>query len=245
MRKIVIFALLVALSACSSYKTQEIKEENKISRFGFQSMQANISVSPDFPDFKQSFVADVQLSAYDSVALTAFGPFGITVGKLYATPDKFIFYNIFENTCLTGAPTSENFNKAVHINLSFADIIAFLRNEPTFEPEKYRKYEENEKQIIYTYSNVGKFAEFVVYSKEKNAIVQYQRKNAANELELNVFLENFKKFSGYNLASKLTFKFPSVDGSLIIELEKAEIDKPTAAPFQFKVPNSAKKYVID
>lgn len=245
MQKIIFLALLAIITACSSYKTQEIKVDNKISKQSFKNIQINMNVSPDFPEFSQNFSAAIKIAAYDSIALTAYGPFGITAGKLYADTSKFVFYNIFENNCLIGTPTSENFNKAMHINLSFSDIIAFLRNEPSFEPDKYRVYEENESQVVYTYSSVGKFAEFVVYSKEKNAITQYQRKNAANELELNVFLENVKKYSGHNLASKLVFKFPKINGTLTMELENVEIDKLDGSAFQFKLPNSAKKHILD
>lgn len=230
--------LLTLLASCSTTKNID-KAEVKIDRKEFSNMQFDANISTQFPDFNQTFMSQVKIAGHDSVSLTAFGPFGVTVAKLYANTDKFIFYNIFENSIYQGKPSSENLYKAAKINLSFRDLIGFLRGETPEHITDYKIYDENDEQTVYANKAADNSAEFIVVSKSMRSITQYQRKDKSNELELNVFLTDFKKYDGTNLASKIVFDFPKMNGKLTLELDKIELNKPYNGGFRFNYPSSA------
>ncbi len=242
---IIFFAIIIAFaSACSTTKNLD-KKENVYQKTQVRTMEIRASVSPKFPDFDQSFSAQMRLAGYDSVSLNALGPFGIALGKLYADDDKFIFYNAFENTVFRGKPNSENLYKAARINLSYRDLVAFIRSEMPGNLSLYEIYEDNDEQTTYIHKLGSEGAEFFVVSKSYKAVTHYQRKDKANQLELNVKLSNFEAIEGNYFAKKIQFEFPKLDGSLDINIEEIEINKPFGKEFKFSVPKSAKVISFD
>lgn len=236
--------LLIILTSCSSTKNATQTAENFRREYS-GNIVMKATISPQFPDFEQSFSADIRLAGYDSVSLNAIGPFGIALGKLYANNDNFVFYNVFENTVYTGRPSSENLYKAARINLSFQDLIAFLRCELPGNMADYKIYEENDKQIVYVNKIASQGAEFLAFSKEYKAITQYQRKDANNLMELNVSLSEFAQFDKTYFAKKITFDFPKIDGKLSVNIENIELNKQFGNDFRFSTPKSAKVKQFD
>ncbi len=56
--------------------------------------------------------ANIYVGGTDSVSMLVRGPLGITVGKLYANPQYFMFYNAFGSELLEGIPRAESIEKA-------------------------------------------------------------------------------------------------------------------------------------
>jgi hypothetical protein len=59
----------------------------------------------------------------DSIYLTIMGPFGIELAQSLVTSDRFIFYDVLENTAYTGDVTEDVLRNIFKINLSLTDLL--------------------------------------------------------------------------------------------------------------------------
>ncbi len=238
--RILLFILIaIVISSCKSTKTTtEFPMGKRLT--SIENMQFVAKINPRFPDFSQPFSARLKIANFDSLSMTATGPFGMAVGRLYADANNFIFHNIFENTIYQGKPNSENLSKAANLNLSFIDLLSLLRGEPPGDFSEFRLFNKKDEQLIYIRTKGNEFAEFVVISEKNNKLLQYQRKNQNDEVELNVFFSDFKRIDGIDIANKITLDFPIINGKMEIELENIELNKQLAGEFRFSIPNSAK-----
>lgn len=247
-----IFAIFIILSSCRSLQQKEIQTEQVIEQtqekkqipisikhkdIHFLKLKANFDT--DFPDFSQKFSADIIVAHYDSLSMTVFGPFGITVGKLYADREKFIFYNTFDNTIIKGKSDSQSFEKATRLNLSFPDFVAILRNEPIGEIISYEIFEQKENKLVFA-QKFDNFVDFFLYSSEDKAILQYQRKDLSNEKVFDITCNDFISTNFGQLAKQISVAMPKANGNIVIEIEDVQINNFKVEPFQFNLPRKAK-----
>jgi outer membrane lipoprotein-sorting protein len=85
----------------------------------------------------------VTLIKPDSISLTIMGPFGIELAQTLVTKDKFMFYDVLQNTAYEGATNGDILKGIFRIDLSFDDLMdAFigsvnLTNHLYKSPTKY------------------------------------------------------------------------------------------------------------
>lgn len=115
----------------------------------------------------------------DSLKLVLTGPFGIAVGALMATPDKFLFYNASEGELIEGTPNKTTFKKLIQIELDYQDIVALLRGELGNMPlaGQYAT-KTNGDSLFYSTTNIPK-EDFVILPKP-NLIALYSRYSSSN-----------------------------------------------------------------
>ena len=85
------------------------------------------SINFKFPELSNSANAVIEMAKRDSILVTITGPFGISVGRLYANPNEFIMNNNLQNITFTGNPTEKNIMQIANIPLSFNDLMSILR----------------------------------------------------------------------------------------------------------------------
>lgn len=230
--------LLTLIVSCASVPKQEnkvahhVKKEN--SRIYF-----NAGISVEFPDFNQSISSNVKLMDNDSLTLTALGPFGVAVGRLYADRNEFVFYNIFENQVFLGKPTRDNLYKAMRMSLSYDDLFAVFRSETPVDINDYKVFKDSDQDIIYFRKIDEQFAEFIVVDKAANTMKQIQRKSAGDETEMNVFFDKYEMMGDELFAKKIIIDFPKLDGKLEININNLKVIK-DLEQFKFSYPKSAK-----
>ncbi len=243
MKKVTCILLLIALvTGCKSVKFDEKIETDQLinlNRKNIDYLNIKADFKVDFPDFNQSFTADVNIAGYDSLNMTIYGPFGITVGRLYADIKDFIFYNIFENSVIQGNSDAKSFEKALKINLSLPDLISVFINEVLGNPESYKKYEDRKESIVYA-KLADNAIDFIEFSSHKNGILRYQRKDETNQKLFDVLCDNFETTKNGVFAKDIKILMPQHDGQLMISIEKININPNKIEQFKFKVPSSAK-----
>jgi hypothetical protein len=183
----------------------------------------------------------------DSLSLTLTGPFGILVGKLYANPYYFIYYDIFNNEVLEGKPTAKNLKQAAMLPLSFEDIVHLLKCESPAEPGQYeiQKNPEGVEGVLFKNFSNTDYVEYLLYSSPKDMITQYQRKLRDGKLILNLLYKDYDNVDGFELAKNLVFNFPEIDGNLTFEANSIEVNKNQNMTLRFQIPEGVKKYVLD
>lgn len=207
------------------------------------SLEGNIQVA--FPEMNNTVLFSLEAAGIDSMLLTLSGPFGITVGKLYCEKDYFMFYNVLENSLYEGTPTSSNLSEMVNLPLSYSDLVLLLRCEVPGNPDYFRIDENYGKDgfVLLQNKSMKDYYEYVQLDEEK-LIRQYQRKTSNGSIVLNVLYKKYEKFDKANVAERMEFEFPSVNGRISIQNTSIKVNNETG-PLKFSVPGSVSRRNLD
>ncbi len=94
-----------------------------------ETLEADGNLTIESPANSGSAGIDLQLLRPDSVWLRLSGPFGISVGTLMLSRQKFIYFDALNHRRLTGRPDPSTLESVFHIGLSFDEILdAFAGN---------------------------------------------------------------------------------------------------------------------
>ena len=245
MKKIIILLLLIlVISGCSTVvKKQELEEQKSIlDRYaGLKNLELQGSIKTDFGGTSNSASFKIIMASADSISITIYGPFGIVGGKMWATPDYFCFYDIFNNELIEGSPKSENMQKVLSVPLSYYDIVYLLRCELPTDPSQFTEGRNEDESLNLTFNNNQNpmFNESTYLSKRNKKMTSYHRRYKNNNREImSVTYDNFEQFAKYILSKSIKFKFPSALGSVEIELSDVKINPEIEKPFQFSIPNN-------
>lgn len=247
MKRIIIFFIsIILLAGCKSLDKD--KSPKLIESFVKQQTNDNIfiraRIKPDFPDMNQSFTANININALDSVSVQVFGPFGISIGRLYADRDKFIFFNTFENSLYKGTPKAENLKKVSGLDMNFNDLIKILRLAVPADLSKFRLDDSYRNDGKLLFSNISEIPEFILYSTVTGNIIQYQRKDAANQEKMTVFYEKYQDFDIGKKPSKAIIKLPESNGKITIDINEYKLDD-SGENLSFSYPENIKVVNLD
>lgn len=259
---IILFVLVI--SSCSSTKTvqkdmdttqkkevpvntQEGKKDSETSQLFYFSkeklrqLEIKGKIVSTVDGSKQSASTSVLVKERDSIGMTIFGPFGILVGQLMASPSNFMFYNAFGNELIEGEPSSANINSVTGMPISFDDIMTLLRGEVPFGMKGYQKVKQLESgETLYSYKDQLQ-THFVTTSSNGVDISQYQRKNNDGELLFHIRYANYKNVNSISVATESTLQIPKMKTSISFVADEVFINEPFQSKLSFPIPSGVKR----
>jgi len=216
-----------------------------------QNMAFGADMTVTFGGMTQSGFCNASVCGLDSMGMKITGPFGIFVGRMYATPSKFMFYNAFENKVLLGVPSAENIGKSMNIPLGATDFAHLIRGEATGNASQFTgKFTEspekpsNPDHILYSRRSETLGAEYVVFSLKEQAMVQFQKKSPDGKLLLNVKYSNFKNINSVSFAHQVLIQSPENSATADLTLSDMKINQPVSQ-LQFSAPSGVPVIKLD
>jgi len=92
--------------------------ENKV-----KSLEGNGTISFESPEIAGSAAFDLSMKKPDSLLVLFEGPFGIDVGTLFLSREKYVVYSSFENRVTTGSPISNSIRSVIPFDLTYDQIL--------------------------------------------------------------------------------------------------------------------------
>jgi hypothetical protein len=217
-----------------------------------QNLEFSADMTVKFNGMTQMGNCDAKLCSSDSMCVTIHGPFGIFVGKMFATPTNFVFYDAFNNRAVTGVPNADNIAKTLRIPLAGEDFAHLMRGESpndnsTQFPKDFTVSSEktsNPDNVLFERRSEILGAEYVLFSLKDNVILQFQKKSQEGKIQLNVKYSNFKNINDIILAQHIDIQSPENDASAVMELSNFKINQ--AIPtLRFSLPKGLQIIPLD
>ena len=244
--------LAILVSSCSTVKQAKRDLTDYFSILKNRQIE-NYTASCTFgikvPKLEQSVTLKIRLSRTDSISINMTGPFGISLGKMFATKDYFLFYSTFEGIAYEGNPNTENIDNTLHLPVSFSDLFSILRNEAVFEPENY--YQAIRTSHSSPLHDAGSAA--LVYKKDdmediafinKNFLVKYERKSISGDIIFNVQYEKFIDIDGIPFPETMIITIPKNNSIFTLEFDNIEFNRNIIEPYSFILPDDIPKKVM-
>lgn len=251
--RILLMMLAVAmLSACGSSKQITQTTESTITKKvalrnkdDIKTLYLKAGIEAAYHAEINSAGIKITLMGTDSLAAVVTGPLGIVVGKLFATPDYFMFYNALESTLTEGTPTAQNLKRVALIPLSFTDLVKLLRGEVPGNPLVFKEEKSSTGgKVVFANKTLAGEVEKAEVDSRVMEMSHFSRNNKDNKGLLEVEYTDFAKFSSYNFAKKIVFTFPEVKGKLTLEVSDYKINDKVESPFRFKIPSGVERFTI-
>ena len=124
-----------------------VRERNDI----IQTLKGDGSITVEAPEESKSGSFDIDLKKPDSLKLRFSGPFGINVGTMVLSKDRFLFYNSRENRATVGKPEKQTLRSMFRLDMEFEEVMnAFTGEFPivTETDSVHRFYVEDESYVI-------------------------------------------------------------------------------------------------
>lgn len=145
MKKLVFLCLLglAELSCVSSRRTVAIEplEPEEILRrvheriAGIKTLEAEGTLTMESPENSGSVSFELQRTRPDSLRMKFTGPFGISLGTLVLTKDRFSFYSRRDGKVIRGEPRPEVLSRLFNVALEYTQIFdAFVGGFGDFDP---------------------------------------------------------------------------------------------------------------
>lgn len=220
-------------------KSNTITMDNKLINF---EISTNLTVN--IRNSSNSASAKIKVAGIDSLALSLYGPFGISVAKVFSDKNQLIFFNLLTNQIFKGNPSEENMKTAMMLPISFSDFIHLIRCEIPNKKENYifdKKLDEFES--LFKNEKDSNYIEYAVISDTTHELTQYQRKALDGTLILHVFYSDYKIFDSVYFSTKQIYKFPSINADLSLEVSDFKTVTSFDSPFKIKIPEGIE--VID
>jgi outer membrane lipoprotein-sorting protein len=246
MRKIILYFNIILLISCTTVKQNKVEipvisklpERNE----DFKNLSLKMDISASINDISNTATAIVKLASLDSMSVSIYGPFGITIGKLYSDPESMRFYNTFTNQLIVGKPKANIMKTAIMVPLSYYDFARLIKCESPGEPKDFVFEKKlNDKESLYKSTVNPEYVEFAVFSSEFNAISQYQRKSADGTMILHIFYDNYIRKDNVNYAMEQLYKFPEIGATMKVIIKDISVNPVFNQRFSFTVPEDVQR----
>jgi hypothetical protein len=175
----------------------------------------------------------------DSLKLVMTGPFGIPVGAMSATPDRFIFFNAQEGEAVEGVPDRPTFEKLLTVGLDYAEMASLLRGElPAIPSLDSLTVVEDGDLLVYRVRNGSMREEFTIDSKEL-AVRSYSRSVVHPDTtveELAIRYDNFTRLGARTFPRKGVVDVRGGIQRISIAIEKLATEIPSGETFAIDIP---------
>lgn len=221
---------------------------NRVMRNGtlMKNFGAEGSMTVSTPTMNQSVGFELAARGTDSVKLSVFGPFGITVGAALFTRREFIAYNALNNTVYRGSPEHPLKMLPFLKDIPFEQFMGSLQGIHTLRSSASIDSFRSRTDGGYSFSVVNENGTYdaFMYNSSLDRITRCTRKNSDGTSLWMVRYEYKRSESGDVVPEQVEVSIPAKESSLLIEYAGIA-DSGAENDFSLPYPDDAEVVIIE
>ena len=238
--------------------SEEIIRRVEVNNDGVTNFQASGTVSIESREFVGTGSISVSIKRPDSILIKIEGPFGIDIGTMLLTKDRFTYYDSYSNRVITGATTNRNIRSLLRVELGFSDVMDFLSGTTSLGRQSMPPdslYLEGD-LVILLFKNGASTARYWI-DPDKHVVVRYDlienHESSASGTAVEPLLEtHYGRFTSFKpparfapgekmlLPRSISITASRQKRGLSLHYDEIEINKPLLN-FTFSIPETAKR----
>ncbi len=170
---------------------------------------------------------NVWLKKPDSLRAEFSGPFGIHVGTLGLTKERFLFYNWMENDLISGTPDGKTLQSVFRLTMKFEEVLNAFAGEFPFgtETDTLTKFYVDDGLYVVVYRNADITKEYRIDGNEF-IITSYRVLDAEGRSILNAFSSDIEESGSMSMPRLVRIIFPKDRRSVTISYDDVELNVP-------------------
>ena len=170
----------------------------------FTSLQIDGKLSTRGKQSLNGMPFSVVMDSTQTYELTMVGPFGFTAARMFATADSFVMINYLQQEVWDGNPHSPNLAAASHMPLPATDLMQLLRGRIPGDADRFQRSpaERTDSAVLFM-ARDSVSVEYLLVDTAQNVLRQYQRKDTAGSLLLDVAFQDLRTIDGHVIPHKV------------------------------------------
>ena len=205
------------------------------------SLEGSGAISFDSPELSGTAAFSSRLRMPDSLLVFLEGPFGIDVGTLFLSRDRYVVYNSMENRVFTGNPSTSSFRSVIPFELSYEQLLhafAGIFTLPDGEPDIY---EVRDGSFFLSFLCDGLTCEYQI-DPDLLMVTEYRRRDTAGTLLLEARCTSLTEDGEAAAPRKIVVKFPRDQRRVSIAYSRLALNVSDIS-FEFSIPKNAQTIV--
>lgn len=182
------------------------------------------------------------LAEGDSSRITMSGPFGMTAVRVYTVADSFTVVNYLSQEVTAGRGDSATLKSIAPIAMNLRDLISVVRGRVPGGTARFTTHtSRNDGAVLYGARDKDGGVEFALVDTVRNTLRQYQRKNSAGVMLVDVLFDDFKDVQSIPIAHSIRISVDDKKETLTMRVTTAKVNEPIAEPLAIEVPSAFKR----
>ena len=241
---------MILLSSCAPKRSEILLDTKSVSASTLialveanerkvQSIVGRGIVSFESPRISGSASFELSMKKPDSLLAVFEGPFGIDLGMLFLSRQKYVMYNSMENTVVAGVPTARAIRSVIPFDLSYDQILSVFSGSYPFPPNLNN---------LHTYAVVDDrfFLSFEQGDSTRNywidpdylRVSRYEVLDERQQLLLEARASGFVEQDEVNAPKRMSIAFPQENRSVSLYYSRVRLNDPSPS-FAFSIPSNA------
>jgi len=206
-----------------------------------RSLQGSGAMSFDSPEMSGDAAFTTHLKLPDSLLVFLEGPFGIDVGLLFLSRERYVVYNGLENRVMTGNPSAGAFRSMIPFNLTYEQLMNAFAGVYQLPGEEPERYEIRDDAFFLSYACGASICEYWV-DPALLLVTRFRRLNAEGGVMMEVLCSSPREDDGAAAPRKIVISFPEDRRRLSIAYARVSLNDPDVS-FDYSIPGNAETIV--
>ncbi len=193
----------------------------------------------DTPELSGTAAFSITMKKPDSLLALFEGPFGIDLGTLFLSRNRYLIYNSFENTAITGIPGSETLKLALPIDLTYDELLSAFSGTiqlPDGQSD-LAGYVVDDEQFLLTYDCGNLVCKYWVDASYL-LVTSQQVLDQSGQVIMEVRFSSIREQDAIHAPRRIRLNFPERGRQVALQYGSLTLNE-DAPSFQFSIPSNA------
>jgi hypothetical protein len=204
-------------------------------------LQGSGAVSFDAPEMSGDASFTSHIRRPDSLLVTLEGPFGIDLGMLFLSRDRYLVYSSLENRVVTGNPATGSFRSVIPFELTVEQLLNAFAGVFLLPDQEPVVYEVRDGQFFLSFICGNDSCEYWV-DPELMMVVRYRRVMPDGEVAMEARCTSPAEEEDAAAPRKIIVTFPGEQRRLSIAYSRVTLNAPDVS-FEYSIPPNARTTV--
>ena len=246
----IIVWLLVILSSCAPKRAEISLDTNKIPaatimslvRANEQKIQSVVGkgiVSFESEQLAGSASFELSMKKPDSLLVIFEGPFGIDLGTLFLSRQKYIMYNSMENRVITGVPTTRTIRSVIPFDLTYEEILSVFSGDFPIPSDSggLVGYSVSDDQFLLSFSRGKNTCNYWV-DPAYLRVSRYEMRDSLQHVVVEAHASGFTEQQSATAPKRIKVTFPEDGRQVSLSYSSLSLNEPNPS-FEFSIPQNA------
>lgn len=253
-RWFVVSVAALFLSSCATKRSEVLLLDTKVTESNtlialVQEHQARLRtlvgkgiVTFESPEIAGTAAFELSLKKPDSLLVTFEGPFGIDLGTLFISSEKYLMYNSMENKVVTGTPSVAAVRSIIPFDLTLDQVVgAFSGSFPFPESQALQTYTIDDDMFLLSFKCSSNTCQYWIDNRYL-LVKKYEIRDEHDALIMDAVSSSFAEEDGASAPKRIRIRFPAQERQVSVSYSSITLNDPNPS-FVYSIPSNARTIV--
>jgi len=201
------------------------------------------TVTFESPEMAGTAAFELALKKPDSLLVTFEGPFGIDLGTLFISHEKYLMYSSMENKVVTGTPNAAAIRSIIPFDLTLDQVVGAFSGSFPFpsDLQSLQTYSVDDDRFLLLFRCGSNACKYWVDSRTV-LVTKYEMRDEHDALIMDAVSSSFAEDGAASAPKRIRIRFPSQERQLSVSYSSITLNDPDPS-FAYSIPSNARTVI--